>query len=109
MRSGTLTCPKPRPSPPKWPPPGLKPLLLRYAQVLRPKWPWKPPARSRVVAICLAVTFGAFGAHHFYLRDRQRGFKYLAFCWTLVPLFLALRDAARLVLVDREEFERDFV
>jgi len=71
--------------------------------------PWKPPARSRVVAICLAVTFGAFGAHHFYLRDRQRGFKYLAFCWTLVPLFLALRDAARLVLVDREEFERDFV
>jgi TM2 domain-containing membrane protein YozV len=71
--------------------------------------PWKPPAPSRVVAICLAVTFGAFGAHHFYLRDRQRGLKYLAFCWTLVPLFLALRDAARLVLLDREEFEREFV
>jgi TM2 domain-containing membrane protein YozV len=68
--------------------------------------PWRRPAPSRVVAICLAVTIGAFGAHHFYLRDRRKGWRYLAFCWTLVPVFLALRDAARLVLIEREEFEK---
>jgi len=69
---------------------------------------WKRAAPSRVVAICLAVTVGVFGAHHFYLRDRQKGLRYLAFFWTLVPIFLALRDAARLVMIDREEFEKGF-
>ena len=71
--------------------------------------PWTRPAPSRVVAICLAVTLGTFGAHHFYLRDRRRGVKYLAFCWTMVPTFLALRDAARLVLIDREEFDKAYM
>jgi TM2 domain-containing membrane protein YozV len=71
--------------------------------------PWRRPAPSRVVAICLAATIGAFGAHHFYLRDRQKGLRYLAFCWTLVPVYLALRDAARLVMIDREEFEKAYM
>lgn len=70
--------------------------------------PWKRPGPSRVVAICLAVFLGLFGAHHFYLRDRRRGLRYLAFFWTLVPAFFALRDAARLVLIEREEFERNY-
>jgi TM2 domain-containing membrane protein YozV len=71
--------------------------------------PWRRPAPSRVVAICLAATIGVFGAHHFYLRDRQKGLQYLAFCWTLVPIYLALRDAARLVMIDREEFEKAYM
>jgi TM2 domain-containing membrane protein YozV len=70
--------------------------------------PWRRPAPSRIVAICLAVAVGAFGGHLFYLGDRRRAVKYLVFCWTLVPVLLGLRDAVRLVLIDREEFESTY-
>lgn len=70
--------------------------------------PWRQAGPSRLIAIVLAVTMGAFGVHHFYLGDRRRGLKYLLFVWTFVPLFLGLRDAARLVLIDRDQFERTY-
>ena len=68
--------------------------------------PWKHAGPSRLIAIVLAVAVGAFGVHHFYLGDRRRGLRYLAFCWTFVPILLGLRDAARLILIERDEFER---
>jgi len=34
---------------------------------------------------------------------------YLLFWWTLVPLFLAWKDAIQLALTDEQEFERKFV
>jgi hypothetical protein len=68
--------------------------------------PWTPGGPSRIVAIVLAVTFGIFGLHHFYLSDRRRAVKYLKFCWTFVPIALGFRDAVRLVLMDQAEFEQ---
>jgi hypothetical protein len=71
--------------------------------------PWTPAGPSRTVAIVLAATLGIFGLHHFYLGDRRRGVKHLAFFWTILPpVALAIRDAVRLVLMDQAEFERKY-
>jgi TM2 domain-containing membrane protein YozV len=58
--------------------------------------------KSRARAKWLAALFGAFGAHHFYLEQRDRGIQYACFCWTGVPLVLALWELRTLGLhVDR--------
>ena len=64
--------------------------------------------RGRPMAIALALFVGLFGAHQFYLGNRRRALYYLAFCWALVPLFLAWFDAIRLALMNKEDFERKF-
>jgi TM2 domain-containing membrane protein YozV len=60
------------------------------------------------MAIVLAACFGLFGLHLFYLGDKPRGKKYLAFCWTFVPVFLGFRDAVKLVLMERTQFETTY-
>lgn len=49
--------------------------------------------KSRSVAILLALFLGGIGIHRFYLNQPGRGFLYLIFCWTFIPLFIALFDA----------------
>ena len=70
--------------------------------------PWTPAGPSRTVAIVLAVTGGIFGMHHWYLGDRRRAAKYLKYCWTTVPVLLGIGDAVRLVLMDQQDFERQY-
>lgn len=58
--------------------------------------------KSRVRAKWLAALLGAFGAHHFYLEQRDRGIQYALFSWTGVPLVLAWWELRSLGLrVDR--------
>jgi TM2 domain-containing membrane protein YozV len=58
--------------------------------------------KSRARAKWLAALFGAFGAHHFYLDQRDRGIQYACFCWTGVTLVLSLWELRTLGLhVDR--------
>lgn len=52
--------------------------------------------RSPAVALALCLTLGAFGAHEFYLGRTTRGALRLLFCWTLIPLLLALIEAPRI-------------
>ncbi|HET9110026.1 MAG TPA: TM2 domain-containing protein [Ktedonobacterales bacterium] len=52
--------------------------------------------RSPAVALALCLTLGAFGAHEFYLGHTTRGALRMLFCWTLVPLLLALVEAPRI-------------
>jgi hypothetical protein len=70
--------------------------------------PWVDQ-RSRTTAALLALFVGWFGFHHFYLGNRRRGFYYLAFCWTMVPLILAWVDTIRLALANEREFQEKFV
>ena len=70
--------------------------------------PWKYAGPNRAMAIVLATCFGFFGLHLFYLGDKPRGKKYLAFCWTFVPVFLGFRDAVKLVLMERTQFETTY-
>lgn len=85
------------------------PLQITFEQLFtRIDLRWRPPGPNRVMAIVMAVTFGWLGGHLFYLGDRRRALRYLTFFWTMVPLFLSLRDAAHLVLTDRDEFEQTY-
>ena len=85
------------------------PLQITFEQVFaRIDLPWRPPGPNRMVAIVLAVILGWGGAHLFYLGDRRRGLRYLMFFWTMVPIVLSLRDAVRLVLMDRGQFEQNW-
>lgn len=49
--------------------------------------------RSPAVALALCLLLGAFGAHEFYLGRLRSAALRLLFCWTLIPLALALVDA----------------
>jgi TM2 domain-containing membrane protein YozV len=61
--------------------------------------------KSRATAFGLTLLLGWAGAHCFYLGQRRRGFMYLLFFWTMVPGFLSLRDAVRITMTSRQEFE----
>lgn len=68
------------------------------------------PSRIRAIAIGLALTFGAFGAHWLYLGRYRRGIAYVALLPVLgLSLILAWYDALRFIWFDRAEFERSFV
>jgi hypothetical protein len=53
--------------------------------------PWAA-RNSQTTAVLLAMFGGIFGLHHLYLGDRRRGFRYLAFFWTAVPMFIGWYD-----------------
>jgi len=50
--------------------------------------------RSPAVALALCLTLGAFGAHEFYMGRLRSAVLRLLFCWTLIPLLLALLEAS---------------
>jgi TM2 domain-containing membrane protein YozV len=72
-----------------------------------------PPGRAasdkKLIAALLALVFGVFGIHKFYLGQRAQGGLYLLFFWTLIPALLALIDAARYLLMDDETFEERYL
>lgn len=50
--------------------------------------------RSPAAALALCLTLGAFGAHEFYMGRLISATLRLLFCWTLIPLLLALIEAS---------------
>lgn len=66
------------------------------------------PAKSRGVAIVLALFLGGLGAHKFYLGQTGWGVIYLLFCWSLIPMVVALFEALGLLLMGNETFHRRF-
>jgi TM2 domain-containing membrane protein YozV len=66
--------------------------------------PWVT-SNSQTVAVLLAMFGGIFGLHHFYLGDRRLGFRYLAFFWTAVPMFIGWYDMVKMVWLEPREFE----
>lgn len=65
--------------------------------------PWLARS-SQTAAVLLAMFGGMFGLHHFYLGDRRRGFKYLAFFWSIIPMFVGWFDMVKLARLDADEF-----
>src|SRR5579859_4976209 len=49
--------------------------------------------RNPTTALLLCLLLGAFGAHYLYFGRVRAGLLRLAFCWTLVPLIMALFEA----------------
>ncbi|HTE16052.1 MAG TPA: TM2 domain-containing protein [Burkholderiales bacterium] len=63
---------------------------------------------SQTTAVLLALFAGIFGLHHFYLGDRRRGFKYLAFFWTAVPMFAGWYDTVKLARLESRAFDEKY-
>ncbi|WP_298444419.1 TM2 domain-containing protein [uncultured Ferrimonas sp.] len=66
----------------------------------------KAVVRSQYLAQRYSLFLGSFGVHKFYLGERLQGGLYLAFCWTLVPTFLSVRDSAKMARMEPEQFQR---
>ncbi len=49
--------------------------------------------KDEVIGVLLAVLFGWFGAHQFYLKRNGLGILYACFCWTLIPAIAGLVEA----------------
>ena len=60
--------------------------------------------RTRGKAFWLALLFGTFGAHKFYLGDKGRGFVYLVLAWTLIPLVVSIYEAILIAQMSRVSF-----
>jgi TM2 domain-containing membrane protein YozV len=49
--------------------------------------------KDEVIGVLLAIFFGGFGIHHFYLRRNGLGVLYLVFFWTGISAIFGLIDA----------------
>lgn len=64
--------------------------------------------KSRGVAIILAVLLGGIGVHRFYLGRMTSGILMLLFCWTFIPLIIAIIDIIRFIIMSDDEFQRRY-
>jgi TM2 domain-containing membrane protein YozV len=64
--------------------------------------------RNREKALKLALTLGWLGGHRFYTGQTLSGLAYLAFFWTLIPVFLSLIDAAFLARMSDDDFADEY-
>ncbi|MEO8442769.1 MAG: TM2 domain-containing protein [Betaproteobacteria bacterium] len=63
---------------------------------------------SQTTAVLLALFGGFFALQYFYLGDRRRGFKYLAFFWTAIPWFVGFYDTVKFARLDAQEFDAKY-
>lgn len=64
--------------------------------------------RTRTTAAPLAFFLGGLGVHQFYLGNYIRGFLYLLFCWTYIPIFIGVLDFLILLLMKEEAFDKKY-
>ena len=66
------------------------------------------PIKNRFLAAFLAIFFGTFGIHKFYLNQIKFGVFYLIFFWTYIPFFLGLIEGFRLLFASKEKLEQKY-
>ncbi len=89
--------------------PGAGPLRDAFRRVYAQLGlPWHD-AKSRGVAIGLALCAGGLGAHWWYLGRRRRALAYAAGFVLAIPIFLAWRDALAWILMDQRAFDERVV
>lgn len=64
--------------------------------------------KNKTTAALLALFFGNFGVHKFYLGEASSGILYLIFCWTLIPGLIAFVEALILFGKDEGEFNNKY-
>ena len=50
--------------------------------------------KETAIGVTLALVLGGLGIHRFWLGETKAAFTYLIFCWTILPIFFAIVDAA---------------
>ena len=61
-------------------------------------------SKNKIVAALLALFFGWFGVHKFYLGQIGLGIVYLLFCWTFIPALVAFIEFILLLTMSDEKF-----
>lgn len=51
--------------------------------------------KNRILAGVLAILWGTFGIHKFYIGKIQSGLLCIAFCWSLVPTVLGIIEGVK--------------
>jgi TM2 domain-containing membrane protein YozV len=69
--------------------------------------PWVS-RNSQTMAVLLAMFGGFFALQYFYLGDRRRGFRYLVFCWTAIPMLIGLYDTVKFARLDAQQFDAQY-
>lgn len=64
--------------------------------------------RSRTTAIILALFLGGVGGHKFYLGQSGMGVAYLLFCWTFIPVVIALVEMIILISMNDDAFNAKY-
>ncbi len=64
--------------------------------------------KTRGITILLALFFGGFGVHRFYLNRPGSGVLYAVFFWTFIPAIVALIEILLLLMMSNREFDRKY-
>lgn len=64
--------------------------------------------KDKTTALILCLLLGGIGAHKFYLNQPVLGVLYLLFCWTQIPIIIALIEFIIMVTSSNEEFDRKY-
>lgn len=64
--------------------------------------------KNKHVAIMLALLFGGFGLHNFYLGCKRDGILSIVFFWTGIPSIVSFFNAISLMCTSQEEFDKDY-
>lgn len=64
------------------------------------------PAKSKGMAILLALLLGGIGAHRFYMGHVGRGLLCAMFFWTFIPLIISFFDIFRIAVSSDAAFQR---
>lgn len=62
--------------------------------------------KSKSLAILLALFTGVFGGHKFYLGEYSKGWLYLLFFWTYIPVILTFFDILYLLSMSSTKFHK---
>ena len=63
--------------------------------------------KSQGVFLLLCVFLGGIGIHRFYVRDHVVGVIMLLFCWTFIPLGLAVIEFFLTLFQSRKSWDED--
>ena len=60
--------------------------------------------KRKLIAGGLAILFGGFGAHKFYLGKTGWGVLYLIFSWTGIPFIVGFIEGVRYIFMSSDDF-----
>lgn len=70
---------------------------------------YEPVLVNKFVSAFLAIFLGMFGAQWFYAKQYKRGFIYLVFCWTIIPIFMSIYQGFKALLTQTDSSYKIYV
>lgn len=64
--------------------------------------------KDKNIAALIAIFFGTFGAHHFYLGNSLLGVIYLVFCWTGIPTLVGFIEGLIYLGSNEQKFNQRY-